>query len=330
MRKIHEKSLCCRGYIRRFGERRRQCKVCKRTWRVWKKIRGRKKKRATSSLAYAYLRHETPSIYARARKYEVHSDKMRNQLIRSRDVLLKNTSWPRIPKNIPLIAVADAMVQFFERQKFTFFFMLLRPLNTNYAFAVPPLIVRGHEDMKNWELAFSQLPSEVSANIKALVCDGHQGLIMQARNRGWLIQRCHFHLLANIQSFCSIRALGRHRALGIHINELVRAVLVGTRKKEIDASLAQLAVIARKSFSRTLKTTLSGFIKNHRDYRTYRRHRKLNLPHTTNSLESLISGVRSLCFRARGFRTCTAMTKWVHAHLKSKQRFTCNGFFQPN
>jgi len=50
MAPLHAKSLCCGAQVRRFGRRRRQCTLCKRTWRIRQKKRGRTCTRHTQVL----------------------------------------------------------------------------------------------------------------------------------------------------------------------------------------------------------------------------------------------------------------------------------------
>src|SRR5438132_9297316 len=55
MHSWHAKSRCCRAKIYHFGSRRRQCSQCKRTWRIRKKQRGRKPRRARPGTLKAVL-----------------------------------------------------------------------------------------------------------------------------------------------------------------------------------------------------------------------------------------------------------------------------------
>ncbi|MFC1615157.1 hypothetical protein ACFL22_01230, partial [Patescibacteria group bacterium] len=57
MKKIQTNSLCCGVKIHNYGERRRQCSKCKKTWRIYKKKTGRKKIRVTTNIVEDVLVH---------------------------------------------------------------------------------------------------------------------------------------------------------------------------------------------------------------------------------------------------------------------------------
>lgn len=330
MKNLHAKSPCCQEKIYHFGNRRRQCSKCKRTWRIRKKRRGRKQKRESKDYVLKYLRRQTLSIYTLARLRNVSEDKLQKRLQKSLNLFLKNQSWPVIPEGKPLIAVADAMVQFINHQIYTCYFILLRKIKDKKAIITPPLIRKGQEVWQGWEEAFKRIPQKIKTNILALVCDGHSGLISQAKRNHWLIQRCHFHLIARLQAYCSKWSFSRHRAMGKRIYQLVANILANPNEKEIFQALSSLKIYFKKSYSRDLKKILRGFIKHYKDYRTYLYYPELCLPKTNNSVESLISAIRSLNYRARGFCTLASFEKWIGAILKDKQQITCNGNFQPN
>lgn len=332
MNKLHAKSPCCQEKIYHFGNRRRQCSRCKQTWRIRKKKRGRKSEREGSKFSIRYLKHEIPSIYARSRATGESNKKLKDRLRRSLNYFLSHSNWPTLPKNEPLIAVADAAIQFIEGKLYTFHFILIRRINESYAFIAKPYIRQGSEVAAGWDEAFELLPNKTKDSITAVVCDGHGGLTSLAKKHRWIIQRCQFHLIARIQSRRSKWKLSRHKEEGRLIYNLVKEVLVSLDDPKIQICLSEIKKIALlASSSWELKTTLLGFTKHYQDYRTYLNYPKLNLPRTSNSAESLIGGIRYLCHRARGFRTLLSLTKWIHAFLKNKQKFKCNGHnFQPN
>lgn len=327
MKKLHEKSPCCRGIIVRFGERRRRCNVCLKTWRVWKKKRGRKRARTSPDFLIKYLKHEVPSLYALARKSNPKSeDGLNRKLNRSLEYFVANTSWPEIPKEALLIAVADAMIIGLNGQQFTFYLILLRTTNGNRAVITKPFIKEGDETWHGWEEAFKQLPEDTLASICALVCDGHKGLVDRAKNLGWLIQRCHFHLLASVQNRRSRWQHSRHRTLGKFLYHHANEILTNSSDEVVAESVSVLSEIEKYTSSPVLRRILRGLKINYSHYRTYLKHPELNLPKTSNSAESVIGSIRMLCHRAHGFRTIKSLTLWAHALLKFKQTVACNGY----
>lgn len=328
MKPIHAKSPCCQGRIIKFGKRRRQCIECRKTWRIRRKKRGRKSKRSDQKFVLKYLNREIAPLYTLARKQRQSERALRNRLKRSRDKLLSQTSWPRLPQG-PLLAVADGMIVSLKRTQYTFYFIVLRPVNSNQALVTRPYCKLGAEVAKGWTEAFDQLPGSVKSRIKALICDGHRGLISVGQHNNWLVQRCHFHILAAIQGRRSKWIRSRHQALGQLIYRLTSNILTNTDQARVIESLIKIKEIALNTSSPQLRKILLGFVSYHEDFRTYLEHPELQLPKTTNSVESLISMVRNLCYRARGFRTLNSLTQWIEAFLKKKQRITCNGYDLP-
>lgn len=330
MKKLHAKSPCCRGETIHFGNRRRQRCVCKKTWRIRQKKRGRKRRREQKDFLVRYLRHEIPSLYALARKKKVGDDRLRARLIRSRNHFIKHANWSMLPQKGNLIAVADAMVRFVEDSWQTFYFILIRKAEEDEAIIAPLFIKEGRETAEGWFEAFEHLPKSTKASIKALVCDGHNGLTSYAKWNNWLIQRCHFHLLAAIQSRRSKWKYSRHSEEGKKLYDLAKRILTDKDEKIVNQCVNQIEDMGWTSKSTILKKILLGFVTHHQDFRTYLYDQKLNLPTTSNSVESFIGCVQSLCHRARGFRTLTSYEKWIEALIKYKKKIKCRGFYQPN
>lgn len=330
MEKYHAKSPCCQDKVYLFGKRRRQCSKCKKTWRVRKKKIGRKVKRESSGFVLKYLRHEIPSLYAKARVSGVTDDRLRTRLLRSRKKFLGETLWPILPRQKPLIAMADAMVCCIDETWYTFYFIVVKKPQQQYATIVRPYVRKGTEVWLGWYEAFKRLPIKTKAAIVALVCDGHIGLVSTAKREGWIIQRCHFHLIARLQSRRSKWRYSRHRKEGTMLYSLIKRVLVNSSSADILSYIEELRLFSRSAASWELRTLLKGFTKHYQDYRSYLEYPNLNLPRTSNAIESMIGSIRSICTRARGFRTIKSLSTWVNTVLKNKQRITCNGFFQPN
>ncbi len=330
MNTYHAKSPCCGAWGRRFGKRRRQCAVCIRTWRIRKKQRGRKPRRAHTGLVLRYLRHELPSLYARARNSRVSGDTLKRTLRASRDVFLARTPWPTLPTRPPLIAVADAMIQRLEGTWYTFYFILIRRAGERAAFVAPLSVRSGAEGYEGWRAAFARLSPRTLAAIRALVCDGRVGLVAYARQRAWHVQRCHVHLLARLHKFRTWHRASPYYEEGQRLSALVHSLLVDPHETAVAEALPLLNAAAHATRSRAVRSILSGFARNYPDYRTYLMHPELVLPRTSNAVESVIASVRALLYRARGFRTLRSLTQWIETFLKSKKHVACNGYYQPN
>lgn len=330
MKNLHAKSPCCHGDIIKYGNRRRQCLICRKTWRIRKKKAGRKKKREGYAFVIKYLNHGLSSFYYQAQTRDVTERNLQLRLERSRDLFLRNTKWPELPTDKKLVVIADALVQYIEHSWYTIYIILVREINGAEAIVFKPFVRKGTETANGWYEAFKKLPEATQTSITALVCDGHTGLISYAKWNNWKVQRCHFHLIARIQGRRSKWKYSRHGKEGQHIYDLVNHVLTTTDENSIIKYLSEIEEIGWLSKSRDLKNILSGFVKNYKDYRTYIYSPELYLPTTSNSVESFINLIRELMHRMRGFRTISSLKKWIFALVKNKKKIKCNGFHQPS
>jgi len=282
MNKKHEKSACCRAKIIKYGRRRRQCVSCRKTWRVWKCARGRKKKRVNHNLVKAFLNRETIAISKRAEKRGQSESTLQDALRKSRDAFLLHEPYAPIPRG-DLIMVADAVIELIKGRWVTTYLMLLRSVSGNVAVILPPFFRRGTETWEGWSEAFETIPETAQIRIKALVCDGHVGLVGEAKEKRWVLGRCHFHLLARIQSRRSLSFIARNKKEAEIIFLHVRTILYGRNEQSILTSLNVIEEIGWISSSPTIRTTLSGFVKHYEDYRTYLEYPDLHLPTTNNT-----------------------------------------------
>src|SRR3989344_587164 len=322
MKHLHEKSPCCWRRIINYGKRRRQCVRSKKTWRKWKKKKGRKRKRVSQALFLKYISNEISSLYALSKKQKRKSqDTLQREVRQGLKKFIATTPWPVLPEG-PLVAVADAMMANINKKIYTFYFVLLRPVHSREAIITEPYIAEGNECKDGWRIALSGLPI---SSIKALVCDGNLGLVALGREHGWLVQKCHFHILAKIQGRRSRWMRSRHREVGELLYLLVKNALTNPNEDGAIESIIELGILSQDIASVQLKKYLRGFIKHYQGYRTHLHHPELNLPTTSNSAESLISGLRNLYYKAHGFRTIESLTLWTHAFLKYKKTIACNG-----
>jgi hypothetical protein len=324
MNKKHMKSPCYREKIIKFGNRRRQCTLCKKTWRIRHKKVGRKTKRVSSSLFLQYVKKENATPFVLSKTKHKNEDSLQRDLRKSLLQFTKKTRWLELEKDKDIIVIADAMMITVNKKLYTFYFILLRLASSNRAITTEPFIKEGSESCKGWKEAFAKLPVAISVNIRALVSDGHVGLLSTAKENNWLIQRCNFHIIAKILGRRSKGPKSRHRETGEKLYQLTCIVLQSKSNKKVQEALNQLKTAIEITSSTQLKTYLSGFIKHHQEYRTYIKYSDLNLPRTSNSAEALIGMMRELCRRAHGFRIIDSLKLWICAFLKYKKDIRCN------
>ncbi len=333
MKTLHEKSPCCRGTIRRFGKRRRQCSVCKKTWRIWKKKRGRKMVRSTPQYIAAYFSHRSRTVRAYADGRSKSKSCVQRRLARSLAafVAAQQDAWRSIiPEQGELILIADAIWHRIHGEKYTIYIMLLRPKRGVDAVIVPPQLRSGHEDAAGWRWALSTIPHAVRMRIGALVCDGGTGVVSLAHRNGWFLQRCHFHVLSAVQNYLTTGPRSKNRPFAQHVMREVQRVLASSTEVAARDSLARLAIIRDETRSRGVRRVLGGFLLHWREYRTYLAHSEWSFPTTSNTAESFIQCVRDLMYRCRGFRTKEKCITWITALAAHKKTIRCNGKNQPN
>lgn len=311
--------------MRRFGGRRRQCVQCKGTWRIRKKKRGRKRIRASATLAVRYLSRDIATLRSFAKRFRVGKDHAQLLLRRSMEsYAVRTEEWTcTLPAAVPLILVADAIWYRIQGIKYTIYVLLLRPVEGREAVIAPPVVSAGHEDIAGWEQAYASLPELIRSRICALVCDGGTGLVALAHRKGLHLQRCHFHLFAAVQNYLTTGPRSLHRAYAVRI---LRSVQHAVRAPEHEAriTLRALGAVRRCSRSRGVRRVLGGLALHWQEYRTYLAHPELHLPATSNAAESYIQGIRDLMYRCRGFRTVPALKRWLTAFVCFKKTIQCN------
>lgn len=323
----HLKSACCRARVIHYGGKRRQCVSCKRTWTVRPKRRGRKGFRASRAFAPRYFSGDIPTLRVLERRLGCGRGRMQRVMRKSLIAYITKheNKWNgTLPRHGKLVAIADAIWYFVDGKKLTIYLIFLRPTDTNEATILPPVFVSGHEDGEGWTKAWAQVPRRYMSRINALVCDGQWWLVAFGRRRHWVVQRCHFHLLANLQMYLGVRAKERNQKILL----LVRGLLATANTAESSRFLLRLARMRNVIRSRGIRRVLSGFETNYRDFQNYIRFPLLNLPTTTNTAESCASSVRALLHRTRGFRGETALRLWITGYILWKKTILCNGKYQ--
>lgn len=305
MKKVHANAMCLHVYSAIHGVRRRRCVACGKTWTVREKKRGRKRKRVSKNILFRYL----AGMSARTRPHVLRT---------ARDLFVRTTPWPDLTKIVgPCVLIVDALHIRTSVYTVIIHALLLKPINEERTYILPYWVGTRTEDKNSWQKAIeAHVLAFFRFRIKALVCDGKAGLPQLAREYGWLVQRCQFHLIARLQLKRSKYALSRHRKEGIRLYELARIVCDTTSQKKLRAALRTLWRIVQGEKNLHLKTILSGFVKHYQDYRTSLTHPELNLPMTTNSAESLNGLIRSMLHRMRGCRTAHSVLLWIEALLK--------------
>lgn len=326
MNSKHAKSPCCGARVRRFGPRRRQCVECGHTWTVWPRKRGRPVHRTADSIlrrvlvdgfTLGQLFSQRPGVDLPAYRY------------RFRQALRRFVARP-CPQQIPpgpLVLLVDGLCFQFDGRLWVLYLMALKPCRGNYAIFLDPLLLPGKESITRWQLALATIPPEAMNRIRAMVVDNLSGVPWLARQKGWALQLCQFHLLLKVQA---IRRGMRYRLQGgkvrEEIHQLIRAAIELPAGKHLTRVVDRLRCISRSDCgTRRIQATVRGFLKDMNFYRTYLMHPRFNLPKTTNSVESMCRILRELFRSSRAGSNPTSVQLWATALIRLRPRVTCNG-----
>lgn len=323
----HAKSPCCRGRIYKFGKRRRQCSVCKQTWRIRKKRRGRKRKRTAVPLLSRILlgRH---TIAQEKRNVHLSRSGIAVRYVKAMRSLVSQHHSLRL-RSEPYALIGDGLYFKFKRREWVMYLMAVKSSRDHKAYFLDPVLLEGRECYERWVQAIATVPPAVKKHICAFVSDGFRGLQLLSEQNGWLHQRCHFHLLANL-----VRGKGRRR---YHIrSSRLRDKLLEARRVILNSQSAQVLVQARKTIRRLINYSICPpyirkqaleFLEREQDFRTYLQYPKFNLPTTTNAIESTGQMMRRA---TRTARTPQSLLLRATAFLRLKKFVICNGNHQPN
>ena len=325
----HAKSPCCRGSINRFGKRRRQCSVCKRTWRIRQKQRGRKRKRIAVQLLRRILL-ERHTIVQEQRRLHF----SRNAIAERYANAMRATAHKPYPTESlphgPYALVGDGLYFKFKRKEWVMYLMAVKPVRSKKAYFLDPVLLEGRECCERWIQAVATVPVSVKKRICTFVSDGFRGSQLLSEHNCWLHQRCHFHLLANL-----VRGKGKRR-YRVRSSRLRDKILEATRvilNSQDTQGLWRARKVIRSMISRPtcppyIRKQALEFLEREQDFRTYLKHQKLNLPTTTNAIESTGRMMRRA---TRTVRTPKSLLLRATAFLRLKKFVVCNGHIhQPN
>lgn len=324
MTTLHAKSPCCRGRIYKFGKRRRQCSLCKRTWRIRRKRYGRKRKRIAPRLAIRMLM-ECQTLAHQKRYGKVSQSGWSRKFTKALLATVHTTRARRIPVGHYAL-LGDGLYFKFKRMDWVMYVMAVKPIRSHRAYFLDPVLLQGKESYERWRQALTTIPPETKKRIQAFVSDGFRGSKLAAREHDWIHQRCHFHLLMAL-----IRRHGRrsYRIKGAGIREkllgVVRVLLITTdavmkRKYLLKAQRLLLHPLCPP----WIRKQMIEFLRTLDDFRAYLIYPGLNLPATTNAIESTGKLIRKATSTAR---TPQSVLLRATTFLRLRESIACNGKF---
>ncbi len=189
-----------------------------------------------------------------------------------------------------------------------------------------PLLIQARENVWDWQRFTEGLPKPVYSRIKALVCDNFSGAKRWAGRNNWTLQLCHAHLIRQLQIR---RGRWKHRIPGTSVREsiyqLIRTTLELPESPRLEKMLKRLNTIQKLSPSVFLGRITREYLRSAGFYRAYLHHPELELPTTTNTLESMAKKIRDLMRRTNNLRTPKSLGIWVTGFIRINPKMVCNG-----
>jgi Transposase, Mutator family len=313
------KSKCCGAKTIRFGGRRRQCSVCNKTWSVRSAKRGPKQRRMKCDYLNKIFNHGF-KVKQLSLNSKLSVDVIYKIFANNLNVVVEQKRIVRV-KGSKLILVVDAEWHYFKKKLWTLYFLAIKSTGAQTVVILDPILMPGKENTATWNEIFNQLPKSIKKRIIALVSDGIRGIETVTENNGWIIQRCHFHLLSALQKRRGKRASTPGRLIREEIYNSVKLALVEISTRRLNILCRRLALLSKEDgCPKAMRMIVRDFLRRFYEYRAYLDHPELSLPTTTNVMESVNSYVRE---KTKTIKTPNAWHKWAIACARIKSKFTC-------
>jgi len=232
----------------------------------------------------------------------------------------------KIPRG-PLVLLADGLWFEFDGRPWVLYLTALKPCKGNYATFLDPLLFSGREGASRWQQAVAAIPPNATRRIQAMVVDNLPGMKRIAQRHGWALQLCHFHLLLKLQAHRrGVRYALRGGSVREEIHRLIRNALELSDEDRLSQVLKRLAHLSHDNCGTLrIQTTVREFLLNLEYYRAYLAHPQLDLPHTTNSVESMGRLLREMFRSSRAGSNPASLLLWATAFIRLRPTVTCNG-----
>lgn len=318
-------SPCCRAKIYKFGNKRRQCSGCKKTWTLWAKKRGRNPLRPSHNLLHQVVVEKQSLLSPRFNRHQLSAGALSIRLRRTMERFLTRVKPNAVPRG-QLILIIDALWYLFGGKRWTLYLMVVRPVARDHAVIQEPILCPGRENYDDWNAAIAAIPARVKQRTLALVSDGFRGSDRIANDHGWIMQRCHFHLISQLQ-------VNRGHWKKLYNSKQREAVyqairnILAARSEKLKRCVSHLqSLLGKNNCPKRLGMIGREFLRRLDQFRAYQNFPDLRLPHTTNSIESFNSIIRSSCRHLRTPESLLLRTKVI---IRMRKTITCKPkFFQ--
>ena len=166
-----------------------------------------------------------------------------------------------------------------------------------------------------------EIPRGIKKRIIALVSDGIRGGAWLAKEQGWRQQRCHFHLIAELQKIRGKRKRLIGRSIREKIYRIVRMLLTTNDPFKGTSLGRQLRYQIRKpDCPKRARMIVRELLRHLTAFHLYLEYPEWGLPNTTGVMESVGSSVRT---GAGKINTPQALFKWATAIIRTHPKFVC-------
>lgn len=226
----------------------------------------------------------------------------------------------------PLVLLADGLWFQFKRKPWVLYLMALKPCQSDHAVFLDPVLIAGNERLARWEEALEHIPQAANERICAMVVDNLPGMRRVARQRGWVLQLCQFHLLMKFYGRRSSRPHALHGGpVRAEIHQLIRQALYVPDGMSLDNTLERLRILSKTDCGTArIQMTIRAFLRDFQFYRSYLNHPKLGLPQTNNTVESMGRLLREMFRRNRAGSNPASTLRWATAFIRIHPTVTCN------
>ncbi len=298
--------------------------MCKKTWPIRPKKRGRKPVRANPKLLDRVLGKGHKVAHIADRKGSVGSSALSYRPKKAMTVKVRASEYPIGW----LVLLADALWFELDDKRFTLYLLAVRSTTGGKAYFLDPLLVAGRETGTGWANALATIPLDIENRIVSLVSDGFRGLCQIAKQKPWISQRCHFHLLAQFKVQLGFWKKLPDRPIRKEIYTAV-CKLLKTKEHEIEYSENLYELLTSKNCPHRYQEVGMEFLRRLSEFRAYLKYPELHLPHTTTGcLESFNKIIRDRC---KHIRTPESLQLRATSLTRTRTTVNCNHInFQQN
>lgn len=229
----------------------------------------------------------------------------------------------------PLILLLDGLWFRFDYKPWVLYQIALKPTACDKAVFLDPVLLEGKESATNWNRAISTIPAHLQRRIVGVTVDNFSGFQRLARQRGWILQLCQFHLL---MKFYGRRGMLAHSLRGGTARNALHAAvdqaLHPNPTEPLDRIIARLNAFAgNPTFTRRIQSATRDFIRSIDLYRAHLAQPSLRMPSTTNTVESMGARLREIFNRHRSATSPDSVRLWATTYTRLRPELVCNQGF---